>query len=70
VGTPVDEDSSLGRGSREWGGEVSWLTYWPPGNDMVDTVCCGILETAIVYRGNSVRQMNRVCRLELKINLN
>jgi len=36
VGTLVGEDSSLGR-FREWGGDVSWLTDWPPGNAMVDS---------------------------------
>jgi|SRR5882762_8395963 len=52
VGTLVGEDSSLGR-FREWGGDVSWLTDWPPGNAMVDAICCRLLETASLYRGSS-----------------
>jgi hypothetical protein len=56
------EDCSTFAGRFKRGdGEGSRSTCWPPGSAMVDSICCGLLETLIMYRGSSGSQIDRAC---------
>jgi hypothetical protein len=57
----VDEDCSFVGRFRSGAGEASGLTYWPAGSAMVDSICCGLLGTVIVYRRSSGGRFNRAC---------
>jgi hypothetical protein len=58
AGKLVSESGRFAVRFKTGGGEASLLSCWSPGNAMVDSIYFGLLETAIVYRGNSVSQLS------------